>query len=1855
MSFLPSAGGSLDGSASVGAGGVGRGGVGPVPKLATNATAAMYAAWKPELEIYMTRVGLKDRDYKVSIADYAALAALVVQWDSDDEQRSTSLVLAHATRAAAVAALQLKAATTSSAGSSSDGKQLEAALEELQQQVKAEPQQAVSAEMKAAMDHTKQLVARSARAYAVLYEAMPVELRPQVERLPKSYAFALWEFLEKKYQSTETDSVATYWGQLIECKQSDTESFDAYRARVDAVITLLSRSGETVSPTLYKHYVIDRLHARYEPVKLAINVGGKVSNAVLQSPAGVNWGEVRAHINQHERQSLGMDGSSGPVEAATAMAVREHGKSSSGGGERRERERKKGGASGPRGACYGCGKPGHYQRDCPKGKQTGGGGDRGRARDGDRGEQAMSAQSSSGCAGRGARTPRDYFSDDEDEEEAFCMAVLTVSGPGSSSVSTSYKKNCTALVERRSKRAAFRAEFPELPQVPVQPKTEKSVLDESTLALQQGVVMSAVANNSSLRGVLARKAPDSDSDDEPPVQRRGRLSKGAMANSAQPAAAAAPAARKAIPKKTVVNAQSGGVPVAAAARSAVPAAAAPAASAAPAMKPAAAPAAAKPAEKVAGMPNHNPRDVRSSAKAIAESLAADGIGVDSMASLHVTGNKGMLVGIVPCAPVTITVADGQTVTCNKRGTMLLRLPRAEDGSAFGVRLEPVYYNERFAANLLSVGRLTDEGWALTANKERAYLTTPRGTRVKLRTNGRVYLMPLPPKEMVYAVQADWSVDTLVELHAVLGHMGFFKMLTLIRSGKVHGLLSDRIKVQPDTWREVQRRVSQCASCALGKGTRTRLGHRGLDRGTKPSEVLHMDTYYVKDLQAIKHYVLAVRDAYTSHRWAGKAESKAKIMRIVTAVLSYAENVAERRCKRIHLDGGSEFIGEELKLFCEQRGIEFLPSPPYDPTRNGVAEREVRTSKDIGTTLLEHARLSHEYWWYAVKHSVYVWNRTHLSSETGVTPYEAFRGRSPSVEHLGVFGCDAFAFVQEHERDDGALPRKMQPCMYLGHDPLKNCAVVMYVPSKKIAHCNNLKYRCSSFENAAWLSRSERRPAAAYDEPVYHADDDSRVGYHGAGDQRVHFADQPRERRHSFSAGDVDHMHAAAAGARAAPSSSTAYVQRPRSSGASRAPRAEKFWMTELLEKRTSAVDGATEYLVKWDGYDKSQATWKAADAIRDERGGHLISAYEKNSDSSSSAPSRGRSTGERADDEQLEPPRGQPMFTPAPVLEHRTRASERAAASASSAEDSKENDHHTLSAVAHCYDDTTGADDLFGMVFAISSSHELVLPKTAAEARRSPERDRWLPSMDKEFYGHEKNNVWSYVHRKDLPARANVLPVKWVFKIKHNEKNEITEFKSRLTPKGFRQKEGVDYFEVFAATGKYKTMRLAISLAARWDHELVQLDVPSAFTQAKLDEEVYMQVPDGYKEGREDVVLRLHMALYGLKQAPRNWQTLFCGFLIDELGFTATVSDPMLFHKRSRTRRSLLAFVFVDDVQASYHHADADEWQDMYLALHKRFKIKLMGDSKWILGMRIRRDRAQRTLFLDQQQYTTNLLVKYGLDQCRARSVPEKKGDDREDARDLGGAQADKQRFMELTGALLYLSICTRPDTLHATHALTQHMQDPKQRHEAAAECVLRYLSGTKSLGLQFGGHASSNPIGAQQASSREDTACVSGYADADWASDRVTRRSTTGWLMFLNGDLISWQTRKQHTVSQSTCEAELYAQADVMKEIMWVTGLLRELGLTVADGAVVYGDNQSTITVSQNGIKGERTKHIDIKYHFVKEQLDAGAIRLQWIETSKQLADILTKAVQGELFAALRDALLVDCMRSDCAAKAEQ
>jgi hypothetical protein len=498
---------------------------------------------------------------------------------------------------------------------------------------------------------------------------------------------------------------------------------------------------------------------------------------------------------------------------------------------------------------------------------------------------------------------------------------------------------------------------------------------------------------------------------------------------------------------------------------------------------------------------------------------------------------------------------------------------------------------------------------------------------------------------------------------------------------------------------------------------------------------------------------------------------------------------------------------------------------------------------------------------------------------------------------------------------------------------------------------------------------------------------------------------------------------------------------------------------------------------------------------------------------------------------------------------------------------------------------------------------EIQEPTTIQEALASDYAEQWQAAMDEEMSSLLTNKTWTL---EKLPPGKAAIPVKWVYKVKRNKDGSIERFKARLVAKGFRQKEFIDYDEVFAPVGKYATFRTLMALVAKDNLELHQLDIKTAFLQGYLEEDIYIAQPPGYEEGEPGMACHLIKALYGLKQAPRAWHTRLHTEL-DSYGFKASEADPGLYTYNGKSDNIFL-MVYVDDILiAAKDMATVDE---IKRRLQTSFEARDLGEAETYLGINITRDRGSRTLKIDQERMVKEIVAKYGQEDARTRSTP--LSTSTKLAKDEG-ERLDTTRYpyAQLVGSLMYLAVCTRPDIAYSVGALARYMSNPTTVHWQEVIGVVRYLAGTATYGLTYGTRNES----------------LIGYCDADYATDTDTRRSTSGYVFTLYGGAITWQSKRQPTVAASTTEAEYMAAAAAVKEALWLRQLFKDFGIDT--GVVtIMADNQAAIKILKNPISSLRSKHIDVVHHFARERVMRKEIEFKYIPTIEQVADVLTKAL---------------------------
>ncbi|KAL0348980.1 UNVERIFIED_CONTAM: Retrovirus-related Pol polyprotein from transposon RE2 [Sesamum angustifolium] len=425
--------------------------------------------------------------------------------------------------------------------------------------------------------------------------------------------------------------------------------------------------------------------------------------------------------------------------------------------------------------------------------------------------------------------------------------------------------------------------------------------------------------------------------------------------------------------------------------------------------------------------------------------------------------------------------------------------------------------------------------------------------------------------------------------------------------------------------------------------------------------------------------------------------------------------------------------------------------------------------------------------------------------------------------------------------------------------------------------------------------------------------------------------------------------------------------------------------------------------------------------------------------------------------------------------------------------------------------------------------------------------------MEEEIKMIEKNNTWELA---DRPKDKEVIGVKWIYKTKLNADGSIQKHKARLVAKGYSQLPGIDYTETFAPVARLDTIRALIAIAANKKWKIYQMDVKSAFLNGCIDEEIYVEQPQGFiAKGSEEKVLRLKKALYGLKQAPRAWYSRIDKYFMDR-GFRRSLSEPTLYIK-SQGNDTLIVSLYVDDL--IYTGNNEKMIQDFKEDMMKTFEMSDLGLMHFFLGIEINQEK--EGIFICQRKYTETLLKKFKMESCKTVTTPLVTGEKYQ--KEDGSQKIDGSMYRSLIGSLLYLT-ATRPDIMFATSLLS-----------------------------------------------------------SDWAGSVDDMKSTSGYTFSLGSGIFSWASKKQATVAQSSAEAEYIAAAATSNHAIWLRRILEDMGEKQEEPTTIYCDNKSAIAITKNPVQHSRTKHIDIKYHSLREATTRGEIELKYCSTEEQLADI--------------------------------
>jgi hypothetical protein len=1168
--------------------------------------------------------------------------------------------------------------------------------------------------------------------------------------------------------------------------------------------------------------------------------------------------------------------------------------------------------------------------------------------------------------------------------------------------------------------------------------------------------------------------------------------------------------------------------------------------------------------------------------------------LDSGATMHCTPELADLSNTRSIAPISVRGIGGKIVRATKVGDMEHTLA---DGRALAIR--GVLYIPGVDIRLVSLGKLADAGLDTRLSASAAHLVRASDGAV-LATGTRVgnglYTLDVAVPATALAMQPMLAAVPDDVWHARLGHPAHDHVRRLAQSGAVRGMHLD-LSYHP----------AVCQPCIRGKQKVSAMPKRRV--GEKSGALLDLvfcDLSGSAERVATpngEHYSMSMLDDHTSFVWTKLLKTKDQAADEIIAWHARVSRQHGRTLRTLQIDNG-ELKSKKLESWSASLGIEIRFTAPYSSSQNGRVERVHQTIAGTARAMRIACGLPENMWGEFTLTASYLRNfRLTTALPANVTPHESRFRIKPDLSHLREIGCKAFVLIQ-NVHVTKIQPRSLE-CILIGYDLHSKAYRCYHRPSRRIIVSRNVY-----FVESHQLTPRLFRPGQSVESPT-----DTPNGEHPDGWPSAPIVQPPAP----TSVEPLAMPRGAELEPDVTPSSDdpTARTARSPSDLRKRAAYREKRKTRSRSPPATPAPERPAAPRTRVECVDVPEEELEEEQALprRSERARHAPAEPGASSERHRQVLEDVRAGAERVRQRKA---RGAPAVVDAYAAIERDPAL-------------------PIETVFGLIGETelgdVSLDEVFGEwleddLVAFTAALEVLDDEdtlTLKQALSGPERDKWRHALLEEFESIRKMGTFRLVPRSSVPTARRILRGKAVFKRKRNEVGDIVRYKARWVVKGFLQVFGQDYNKTTSPTARLESVRILCHIAAALDLEMRQFDVKCAFLHGNLpdDEHIFMEQPPGFEDPHKpDHVWELLKGLYGMKQAGRLWNAELNGAMEDDFAYHRVSVDHCLYVKRTDEDYAAAA-VHVDDTLAI--GTSVAVLDKLEADLRSKWEISV-GDASFILGIHIERDRPNRLIHLSQTALIDKLAAKHGQVNCRTASTPMEHGAV-VTLRDSPVTQADKDAmadkpYRELLGGLQYLAHGSRPDICYAVGRLASVAHNPGVTHWNMLVRVLRYLVTTRGFRLTLGG---TGPIN------------LSGMTDSDYANCVDTRRSVSGYAFTLGRGAVSWSSRKQDIVTTSTTEAEYVALANATKETLWLRALVAELGFKQGRPSLLMADNQGAIVLSEDQSNHARTKHIDVRYHFVRERTANGDILVKYVRSCDNVADIFTKPLPPASFTLLR------------------
>ena len=1049
---------------------------------------------------------------------------------------------------------------------------------------------------------------------------------------------------------------------------------------------------------------------------------------------------------------------------------------------------------------------------------------------------------------------------------------------------------------------------------------------------------------------------------------------------------------------------------------------------------------------------------------------------------------------------------------------------------------------------------------------------------------------------------------------------------------------------------VAQAIGTCSHCARARMRRSSI-HETERKPERLMERTQIDVWgptRVGSVPGGHRYLVLVLDEATG--WLHVYPRRTHKASDIIDVLTLYEGDMQSSLEVVRSDGAAEFSSDELQFWLAERKVRWERSTPYVHEEIGAVERRNGIIIPVVRTMLLRAGMSAGHFASAAEYATWLYNRqpAHVRGKDVASPYEQRFGRQPDLSNARVYGAKAWAL-----RDESMRGSKLQEVAvegrWVGFDPVG---------------AGHRVYAEGRYHLARHIKVDESNVMA---KSTSTSDDSAVAGPAGAAD-----VDQLLEQQTQPPA--------------VSPPPAAAPAHEPEAGHEDRLDEDppydgtwlgigewvevwfedEKTWYAGRVTRRRRAPSGRVHHRIWYE--DDGEHMWHDVDDRRTVPAWRRISRTAEARGSGSAEHENSQPAGAETGGMSDVGPEGASSIETGGQSAHHTTAQliilddEGEVHTLGVCEPAEGGGKDSLSAGSHdaiayvsCHDNTKHVVTPHGTL-------AITVPKTHLEAMATPYANKWSAAEEKEIETCEGAGTW---HRVPRPSATRIYKCHFVYDLKTNKEGGIEKFKARLVFQGAAQAPG-SYQEVFAVTVRFASVRILLAVAALHDWELFNVDIKAAYLAADLDTVLHMCEPPGHEtvdeQGRTGgTVCRLSKALYGTKQAGRCWRKHLDGWL-KSYGFVSATFDECVYTMETDRGRMILG-VFVDDIIAA--SSSIDLRQKFIADLSAQFNVDDRGDLEWALGMRIDRDRARRTLTVSTAARIQALGQKYGVDERTTRTwdTPASKQSEEGPSRSEGVAQLEAEllppeeaeRTRALIGALIYLGSTCRPDIAQATYRCATSMSKPTRSTWTSAVRVLTYLLRTRDIGITYGrgvdganlheGMQKSGSEAARDHAERrearkdlEKRAGLQSWSDASW---EAFSPSITGHVQFVNGGPVAWSSKKQPSTSLSSAEAETYAAASGAAEVVWVRGLLADMGMPEVTPTPLWVDNQAAVAMASDASSIGRTRHIARRARFLLEVHTHGALRPAYCPGLQQVADLLTKPLERARFIMLRQRLM--------------